>query len=51
MAGLPITAPVYSHELKRDKNGNIIEDKIARAESWSNEKPVVFTYEYTHYTP
>ncbi len=47
---LPTADPIYAHELKRDKNGNIIEDKVARAESWSNEKPVVFTYEYTHYT-
>jgi hypothetical protein len=45
----PVSNPQYVHTLKKDKNGNIKEDVITRAESWIKEEPVKYEYEYEYW--
>ncbi|CAN5337442.1 hypothetical protein BH09BAC5_BH09BAC5_22250 [soil metagenome] len=45
----PNSNPEYLHTIKRDKKGNITEDKITRQEKWNHDEPVYYTYEYTYW--
>ncbi len=50
---LPISDPIpieeYKHQLKKDKMGNIISDRVISGNEWMNEKPVLFSYKYEYW--
>jgi hypothetical protein len=50
---MPISDPIpieeYKHQLKKDKMGNIISDRVIPGNEWMNEKPVLFSYKYEYW--